>query len=232
MIFKKGNEYWKLRKRTGFIKGNKNPKLSEIRKKMFSEGLLDVSGIKNGMYGKHPSYETRIKLSKASKNRKHKKHSEESKRKISLAHKGKKLTEEHKRKIGMKGKLNPMHGKNHSEESVKKIKEARKNQKNCYTTSIEIKIQNFLKKLNIEFFTHQYINIEHGYQCDILIPSINLVIECDGDYWHKYPIGREIDQIRTSELLEKGFKVLRLWECEINKMSIKNFQNKLGEYSK
>ena len=94
-------------------------------------------------------------------------------------------------------------------------------------TSIEIKIQNFLKQLNIEFFTHQYIKIEHGYQCDILIPSMNMVIECDGDYWHKYPIGREIDNIRTKELLNKGFKVLRLWESEIKNMDLNYFKEKL-----
>lgn len=96
-------------------------------------------------------------------------------------------------------------------------------------TSIEVKIQNFLKQLGISYFTHQYMKIEHGYQCDILIPSMNLVIECDGDYWHKYPIGMEIDHIRTSEMLSKGFKVLRLWEREIKIMDINSFQNKLNQ---
>lgn len=115
-------------------------------------------------------------------------------------------------------------------ESIEKLKERRKTMVlPKKDTSIEIKIQNYLKQLDYEFFTHQYINkIEHGYQCDILIPALNLVIECDGNYWHNYPIGREIDHIRTSELLEKGFKVLRLWECEINKMTINEFQNKLN----
>jgi len=94
-------------------------------------------------------------------------------------------------------------------------------------SSIEVKIQEFLKQLGIEFFTHQYMKIEHGYQCDILIPSMNLVIECDGDYWHKYPVGLEKDHIRTKELIDKGFKVLRLWEHEINKMGIDKFEEVL-----
>ncbi len=95
-------------------------------------------------------------------------------------------------------------------------------------TSIEVKIQDFLKELKIEFFTHQYIKeIKHGYQCDILIPSMNLIIECDGDYWHKYPVGNDIDHIRTSELLSKGFKVLRLWECDIKAMNLDDFRNNL-----
>ena len=99
-------------------------------------------------------------------------------------------------------------------------------------STIEIKIQNYLKQLNVTFFTHQYMKIEHGYQCDILIPSLNLVIECDGNYWHKYPIGRDIDNIRTNELINKGFKVLRIWEIDIRNMNLNEFRDKLNEKTK
>lgn len=119
-------------------------------------------------------------------------------------------------------------GRKHSKETIEKCREARAKQiLPIKDTSIEIKLQNFLKQLNIEFFTHQYMHIEHGYQCDIFIPNKNLVIECDGNYWHSYPTGNEIDHIRTSELLAKGFKVLRLWEVEIKKMTIDEFKEKL-----
>ncbi len=115
-------------------------------------------------------------------------------------------------------------------EELRRIKERLKRIKTPkQDTSIEVKIQNFLKELGMEFFTHQYMKIKHGYLCDILIPSMNLVIECDGDYWHKYPIGLERDHIRTKELIDNGFKVLRLWEFEIRKMNVKGFQDKLKE---
>jgi very-short-patch-repair endonuclease len=121
------------------------------------------------------------------------------------------------------------------------VKEARKYQifpKN--DTKIEVKIQNFLKELNIEFFTHQYIKIEHGYQCDILIPSKNLIIECDGDYWHGHwncginaseeqKAQRIEDLIRTNELRSKGYIVLRFWESEIKPMEIQDLKNKLTQ---
>jgi len=128
---------------------------------------------------------------------------------------------------GLKG--NKCHlGHKHSEDTKKKIRERRAKQIfPIKDTSIEVKIQNFLKQLGIEFFTHQYIKIKHGYQCDILIPIMNLVIECDGDYWHKYPIGLEKDHIRTKELLENGFKVLRLWENEIRVMELNDFEERL-----
>ena len=115
-------------------------------------------------------------------------------------------------------------------ENIKKFKIRRRKmvtpKKN---SSIEIKIQDFLKQLNIEFFTHQYMKIKHGYQCDILIPSMNLVIECDGNYWHKYPIGNPNDILRTQELLDIGFKVLRFWETEIQAITLPEFKNKLDK---
>lgn len=144
----------------------------------------------------------------------------------------------------LKGKNKHWLGRHHTKEQKENIKESVKKVMNnplmkerirqarykqilpMKDTTIEIKIQNFLKQLGISFMTHQYIkDIEHGYQCDIFIPSMKMVIECDGDYWHKYPIGNEIDHIRTSELLQKGFKVLRLWEREIKIIDIQKFHD-------
>lgn len=112
-------------------------------------------------------------------------------------------------------KLNPNNsrkGKHHSEKTKELISLANKNKKHFFTeeskirhkekrskqilpkydTQIEIKIQNYLKELHIEFFTHQYMNkIKHGYQCDIFIPVQKsnyffikqpIIIECDGDF--------------------------------------------------
>jgi len=137
---------------------------------------------------------------------------------------GRKLTEEWKRKIGISNK-------EHRKNQIFPIKD----------TSIEIKIQNYLKELHIEFYTHKYINIGEGYQCDILIPkqetegvivTKKTIIECDGCYWHDCEIckrwksnekqiaQKEKDNIRTKELKEKGFRVIRLWEHEIKVMEL------------
>jgi len=117
-------------------------------------------------------------------------------------------------------------------------------------TSIEIKIQNFLTTLNIEYFTHKYISeITHSYQCDIFIPVQpriykKTIIECDGDAFHfnpkKYKKDAvifkngmnaqerwDLDGARTRELQEAGFIVIRLWEHEIRAMEIDNFKNNL-----
>jgi len=91
-------------------------------------------------------------------------------------------------------------------------------------TSIEVKLQKFLDELKIVYEKHKYMYISHAYQCDIFIPSLNLVLEADGLYYHNYPIGREIDKIRTKELKELGFNVIRLWEQDINKMDLEDFK--------
>lgn len=208
---------------------------------------------KHPMKGKHTSEKQKKAVSLANKN---KIFSEEHKRKISKNNarywKGKK----HPKSNECRKKLsNTLKGHIVTEDTKEKIRKSVKEyQKKNPTiiqnikifrakqilplkdTSIELKIQSFLKQLNIDFFTHQYIkDIEHAYQCDIFIPVQNginkkIIIECDGDYWHNYPIGTKIDYIRTWELIEKGFNVLRLWEKDIKKMNIYDFQIKLEDY--
>lgn len=186
------------------------------------------------------SEETRKRLSKSHKGVKL---SEEHKRRIGLALMGKKRSEQTKAKmrlnhVGMIGKtlskeakqkmISSLTGRIISEETKAKMRLARRNQiLPKKDTTIEIKIQNFLKQLGVEFFTHQYIHIEHGYQCDILIPSKKIVIECYGTYWHKYPYGNEVDSLRCQELREKGYKVFVFWENEIKLMTIDDFSQKL-----
>lgn len=61
-----------------------------------------------------------------------KKCSEETKKKISEAHKGRKLSEEHKRKLSeaKRGENHPLFGKHHSEEARRKMSDAQMGEKN------------------------------------------------------------------------------------------------------
>jgi len=54
--------------------------------------------------------------------------------------------------------------------------------------------------------------IPRYYVVDFYIPSKNLVIECDGKYWHR---DKEKDFIRESEIKNNGFVVIRFGENEI-----------------
>lgn len=157
----------------------------------------------------------------------------ETRKKISQAHKGKHYSPKTQFKKGYdERRVKTQFKKGHkvNEKTRLAVKKNRATQKFPKVDSkIEVKIQEYLKILGIDFFTHQHMNIKHSYQCDILIPSLNLIIECDGDYWHDYPIGKEIDSIRTKELIEKGFKVLRLWEKDIKVMNLNKFKEKLND---
>jgi len=94
-------------------------------------------------------------------------------------------------------------------------------------TSIERKVAEWLGDNNIYYRT-QY-RVDH-FSVDFFIPSVNLVIQTDGCYWHfnpcdcnvgKMPSGKQQTQLLRDQacngvLLSRGLKVLRLWECNIN----------------
>lgn len=111
-------------------------------------------------------------------------------------------------------------------------------------TSIEIKIQTFLKYLKLKILKHRFINKKYVYQYDIFVPSLKLIIECDGDAYHYNPkIYNKDDKIfknglsavekwkldanRTNELKTAGYNVLRLWGSEIDKMNLDDFNIRL-----
>ncbi|HDK41820.1 MAG TPA: hypothetical protein ENG87_00460 [Candidatus Pacearchaeota archaeon] len=212
----KGNSYWKGKHKSKQVR-EKN-RLSHLGQIPWNKGL---KGEDNPLFGRE--------------------YSEEHKKNLSLGRKGKGLGNIpwNKDLVGVqksdkKGKtFEELYGKEKSRKLKENLKERRSKQIfPIKDTSIEVKIQNFLKQLNIEFFTHQYMKIEHGYQCDILIPiqegiSKKTIIECFGNYWHKYPLGRKIDIQRCSELREKGWRVLTFWESEIKPMQLNNLQEKL-----
>lgn len=124
-----------------------------------------------------------------------------------------------------KGNLNP--GFNKSKETIEKIKLKRLHQKILKKDTFpERAIHNILRKYNISFIKHKPItDIKHTYQCDIFIEP-NIIIECDGNYWHRYPNLRNIDKIRNKELQQKNYVIIRFWEKDI-KEDIKKCESKL-----
>lgn len=202
-----------------------------LRKKKRSWKVKDTSnmGVKKGT---RLSEETKLKLSIIQR-----KNYETGKIKIPN-NKGRHLTNEWKNKISESKK-----GKPHSKEHIQKIREARRKQKFIQKdTKIEIKIQNFLKELKIKFLTnHNIPEISNQYKCDIFIPSMNLVIECDGCYWHGCPICKkpinnniknniENDKITTEKLINLNYNIIRLWEHEIKNMELNDFKDIIQKF--
>lgn len=78
-------------------------------------------------------------------------------------------------------------------------------------TSIEIKLQQFLKSNVISFSTHSSL---FG-RPDIFIEP-NICIFADGDYWHNIPVKKNRDVIVNKYLKKNKYIVLRFWEHDIN----------------
>ncbi|KKK95960.1 hypothetical protein LCGC14_2667570 [marine sediment metagenome] len=95
------------------------------------------------------------------------------------------------------------------------------------TTSIELKMKDILKKINIDYI-YQY-NFKDAFACDFAIQSLKLIIECDGCYWHsctKHHPKANItnDKERDKYTKHYGWKTLRFWEHDINDKPEKCFK--------
>lgn len=79
-------------------------------------------------------------------------------------------------------------------------------------TSIERKSWAALDELGVTYETGQMLD-----RClpDVLIRP-NIVIECDGTYWHSRPENKDHDRKRDRFLRSKGYVVVRVSEEEIN----------------
>ena len=148
---------------------------------------------------------------------------------ISDSLKGRVFSEEHKRKISQKLK-----GIKKSDEHRKKLSEVRKKEafllgkKHFHNlgllgakslgernpTSIEKKVYQELKERGILFETQKLINGK--FLVDAYIPSLNLIIEADGDYWHSLDRVIKKDRAENAYLTKCGYNLLRLTETEIN----------------
>lgn len=81
-------------------------------------------------------------------------------------------------------------------------------------TSIELKMMTELEKRGIEYI-EQY-NLGDKFRLDFLLPEYNIVIECDGDYWHTLPDVEKRDKSKNAYIKACGYSLYRFWEREIN----------------
>lgn len=80
-------------------------------------------------------------------------------------------------------------------------------------TSIEVAMASVLDALDVQYVEQYPIR---WYACDFYLPDHNLVIECDGDYWHSTPEAKRNDKRKNTYLRKYGYKLLRFSETDIN----------------
>jgi len=81
-------------------------------------------------------------------------------------------------------------------------------------TSIERKTKEWLDRKGINYI-HPF-NLGDKFQCDFYIPALNLIVECDGTYWHSREDMKKRDKAKDAYAKKCGFNILRLKEEEIN----------------
>ena len=202
--FKKGDNFYpNIQFKKGHIpwnKGIKAPSISMGRKskrKLIANKRrsLSESGIKNPMFGKKHSLETKLKMRGPRPN-------------FVPWNKSKSfLPKEHYQKIGAISTLMQTN--------------------NSKPTSIEKKVYDELRLRGFLFETQKLINGK--FIVDAYIPSLNLIIEADGDYWHGLEENKKHDKARNAYLTKCGYNMLRLKECDINK-DVQSEINKISVY--
>ena len=175
----------------------------------------------------HCSEETKLKMSEAQRGEKHhlwgKHRTEESKRRMSESRKGKKRSP-------------------HSEFTKKKMSIKALNRKpNFNPKTTEPIVSAYLDEIKEEHTSQK--NIDGIARVDEYLLRIKGIIQVDGCYFHgclihrptcmKYKMVRdkvEKDKIQDAQLIKLGYKILRIWEHDINngkyKQLINDFVNK------
>ena len=189
------------------------------------------------MLGRKPTEETRERQRKNSARywlgKKRAPFSEETKRKMGLAHTGRVASARTREKmsIAQRGNKYGLGGKGalgyrHSEDAKRRIREYQvlNPNKKFSNTSIEVKMMELLDILGIEYLFQ--FPVEKYAVPDFYIPSKKLAIFCDGCYWHgcpdHYPTRTEKiekDNRQSTRLREMGYEVLRFWEHDIKNMT-------------
>jgi very-short-patch-repair endonuclease len=176
--------------------------------------------------------------------------SEETRNKISAANLGKKLSDGTRAKIGRAG-LGRKHSPEtiekikaalHRPEIAARVAYGARQVRSKKESASERILQGWTRRTGLEFIVHKWMHIPHAYPCDIFIPSKNLVIEFDGcayhgckicypeGYWDRWPRRKKLieelskrDVLRTEELKQSGFSILRIKGHELKKMTFDDF---------
>lgn len=140
--------------------------------------------------------------------------------------KGKVRSKEHCMNLSKscKGRVSSTKGRHLSEEVREKLRLAtlkgRLKQARMKTpTSIEKAVYDYLLLKGIIFEKQKPIG--NKFIVDAYIPSLNLVVEADGSYWHSTPRGIKTDVRKNKLIKQEGYNLLRLTETEIKDGSFK-----------
>ncbi len=119
--------------------------------------------------------------------------------------------------------------KKHRKKMMKVVVAGIKKLLELHPSPIELIVRKFLDELKIKYKPNVWFPYNGASrEADIVIPKLNLIIECDG-WGHNTLEGKEEDEIKTKFFNKLGYKVLRLKGPEIRNGS---FKEKVSEIIK
>lgn len=90
-----------------------------------------------------------------------------------------------------------------------------KNAMKTQISSIELKVAGQLDCLGIRYIQQKEL-CGGKFYVDFYIPEFRIVIECNGDYWHRLPNRIQRDKELEEYVKQSGREVIFIWEHEIN----------------
>lgn len=128
--------------------------------------------------------------------------------------------------LSFPGEKNGMWKKKHSKEVKEICRQAKiKNFKDgIYASSVSKGELELLGRLREKLgeVVHQFTVPNYHRVYDFYIPSLNLIVEYDGDYWHREEKYLNKDSRDTAKALKKGFKIFRYWESTVKQLGVDN----------
>lgn len=137
------------------------------------------------------------------------------------------------------GERNGMYGKNHTNESKEKMREAKlKNYLDGIYKYISKGECIFAENLKDAFpdLVWQFKIKYHNRAYDFFIPSLNLIVEYDGDYWHREDKYLDKDFADSEFAKNQGYNIYRYWESTIKEKGmdtiLQDIKNLKGQFSR
>lgn len=124
------------------------------------------------------------------------------------------------------GEKNGMWNKKHPVEVIEICRAAKiKNlQDGVYSSSVSKGELELLSKLRerVGEVIHQFTVPDYHRVYDMYIPSLNLIVEYDGDYWHREEKYLAKDSQDTAKAVKRGFQIFRYWESKVKEIGVDN----------
>lgn len=126
--------------------------------------------------------------------------------------------------LGCPGEKNGMWGKKHTDEVREVCRQIKIQQykDGVYWSTTSLGEKELLGKLRerFEVVIHQFTVPNYHRVYDMYIPSLNLIVEYDGNYWHREEKYLSKDSKDTEKAIKRGFKIFRYWESIVKDVGI------------